>query len=109
MAQGKRDSQIKDSENFAFWGIVCLIACVLFLVLSQKKEPDNKEFKRAKLAVELLKRDRDSLVHLSDSLTEELFPTQIELNRYQMAYKIFLKRDPQGAKIFGDIISDETE
>ena len=51
----------------------------------------------------------DSLQHLADSLYDENFPCQIELGRYQVAYQIFLERDPQGAKIYGDIISDETE
>jgi hypothetical protein len=106
MKQGKKDSQMKDSENFAFWGIVCLIACFLFFALMPDK-PENKT--KEKIAIELLKKDRDSLVYLSDSLSGELFPTQIELNRYQIAYKIFLKRDPQGAKIYGDIIANETE
>jgi predicted HTH domain antitoxin len=73
--------------------------------MSDKPEDKTKE----KIAIELLKKDRDSLVYLSDSLSGELFPAQIELNRYQIAYKIFLKRDPQGAKMFGDIIANETE
>ena len=34
MGQGKRDSQMKDSENFAFWGLLCLIVCILLLVLT---------------------------------------------------------------------------
>ena len=106
MGQGKKDSQMKHSENFAFWGIVCLSVCFLFFALmSNKPEDKTKE----KIAIELLKKDRDSLVYLSDSLSGELFPAQIELNRYQIAYKIFLKRDPQGAKMFGDIIANETE
>jgi hypothetical protein len=51
----------------------------------------------------------DSLQYLLDSLDAEIFPVEIELNRYQTAYKIFVERDPQGAKIYSDIISDETE
>ena len=52
---------------------------------------------------------RDSLQHVCDSLYDENFPCQIELNRYQIAYRIFSRRDPQGAEIFGTIISNETE
>ena len=39
----------------------------------------------------------------------ENFPCQIELNRYKIAYEIFIERNPKAASQFGDIISDETE
>ena len=52
---------------------------------------------------------KDSLQHVCDSLHDENFPCQIELGRYQVAYRIFSRRDPQGAEIFGTIISNETE
>jgi hypothetical protein len=51
----------------------------------------------------------DSLQTKCDSLYNELYPTQIELGRYQVAYEIFMQRNPKAAKEYGDIISDETE
>jgi len=51
----------------------------------------------------------DSLQHLVDSLHDENYPCQIELNRFQIAYKIFLERNPKAASQYGDIISNETE
>ena len=51
----------------------------------------------------------DSLQNLVDSLHAENYPCQIELNRYQMAYKILLEQTPNAAKQYGDIISNETE
>jgi hypothetical protein len=51
----------------------------------------------------------DSLQNLVDSLYAENYPCQIELNRFQIAYQIFLTRNPKGAKVLGDIISNETE
>ena len=48
MGQGKRDSQMKDSENFAFWGIVCFIICILLLLLtscSSLQLPETQEEK----------------------------------------------------------------
>ena len=51
----------------------------------------------------------DSLQHLADSLYDENYPCQIELNRYQIAYQIFLKRNPKAAEQYGTIISEETE
>jgi hypothetical protein len=39
----------------------------------------------------------------------ELFPIQIELGRYQVAYEIFMERNPKAASQYGDIISQETE
>lgn len=51
----------------------------------------------------------DSLQNVVDSLHNENFPCQVELNRYQMAYEIFMERNPKAAKQYGDIISEETE
>lgn len=51
----------------------------------------------------------DSLQNVVDSLQSELFPCQIELGRYQVAYEIFMERNPKAASQYGDIISKETE
>ncbi len=51
----------------------------------------------------------DSLQKVADSLYNQNFPCQVELGRYQMAYQIFLERNPEAAKQYGDIISNETE
>ncbi len=44
-----------------------------------------------------------------DSLHWELFPVQVELGRYQVAYEIFVERNPKAAEQYGTIISEETE
>ena len=51
----------------------------------------------------------DSLQTLADSLHAENFPCQVELGRYQIAYQIFMKRNPKAAQQYGTIISEETE
>lgn len=51
----------------------------------------------------------DSLQNLVDSLHAENFPCQIELGRYQVAYQIFMERNPKAAQQYGTIISEETE
>jgi hypothetical protein len=51
----------------------------------------------------------DSLQNTIDSLHAENFPCQIELGRYQIAYEIFMERNPKAAKQYGTIISEETE
>jgi hypothetical protein len=51
----------------------------------------------------------DSLESRCDSLYWELFPAQVELGRYQVAYEIFMERNPIAAKQYGTIISEETE
>jgi hypothetical protein len=48
-------------------------------------------------------------VKVIDSLDAELFPLEIELNRYEMAFQIFAKRHPVYAEIYASIISNETE
>lgn len=51
----------------------------------------------------------DSLQTLVDSLHAENFPCQVELGRYQVAYEIFMERNPKAAQQYGTIISEETE
>jgi hypothetical protein len=51
----------------------------------------------------------DSLQHLVDSLGNELFPKEIELGRYEVAFRIFLERNPKAAEQYAEIISSETE
>ena len=51
----------------------------------------------------------DSLQKVVDSLHAENFPCQIEFGRYQVAYEIFMERNPKAAKQYGTIISEETE
>jgi len=51
----------------------------------------------------------DSLQNIVDSLYMENYPCQIELNRFQVAYEIFSRKNPKAASQYGDIISQETE
>ena len=56
-----------------------------------------------------LKKNVDSLQKINDSLSMELFPKEIELNRHEIAFQIFMQRNPKAASQYGDIISEETE
>lgn len=51
----------------------------------------------------------DSLQRVSDSLYVELYPAQIQLGRFEVAYQIFLERNKKAAEEYGTIISEETE
>jgi hypothetical protein len=51
----------------------------------------------------------DSLQNKVDSLDAELWPMKVQLGRYEVAYELFMERNPKGAKQYGDIISQETE
>jgi hypothetical protein len=59
--------------------------------------------------VKVLSTKCDSLQYVVDSLHAENYQCQIELNRYQMAHKILLRRNLNAAKQYSDIISNETE
>ncbi len=67
------------------------------------------DVKDKELQITQLTKQVDSLEVLSDSLKVELFPVEVELARYQVAYELFTQRNPKAASQFGDIISDETE
>lgn len=63
----------------------------------------------AKKETQVYKAKCDSIQYVADSLYRELLPTQIELARRDMAYEIFVKRNPEAASQYVDIISNETE
>lgn len=69
----------------------------------------SEQYKRQEIIVKDLQKQVDSLQVRSDSLYDELFPVQIELGRYEVAYEIFMERNPKAAHQYGTIISEETE
>lgn len=72
---------------------------------------DSMRFKVSQKDKELSKviLQKDSLQNLSDSLSSELFPKEIELGRYEVAFRIFMERNPKASSQYADIISEETE
>jgi hypothetical protein len=61
------------------------------------------------IQINQLTKQVDSLEILSDSLKVELFPVEVQLGRYQVAYELLMERNPKAASQFGDISSNETE
>lgn len=51
----------------------------------------------------------DSMQSIIDSMYAENLINEIELNRYKVAYEIFLERNRKAAEEYGTIISNETE
>ena len=74
----------------------------MYLSESRIAKTQTIELKKQKVKI-------DSLQKLSDSLSMELFPKEIELGRYEVAFRIFMERNPKAASQYGDIISNETE
>lgn len=89
--------------------ISIVVFALMFLYSTVMWGKKNVELKKQKSEIEELYKQVDNLQQKSDSLYSELFPTQIELGRYQIAYEIFKERNPKAASQYGDIISNETE
>lgn len=89
--------------------ILIVVFALLFLYTSVMWSNENINSKTQKIEIQKLTKEVDSLQVLNDSLNMELFPKEVELGRYQIAYEIFLERNPKAASQFGDIISNETE
>jgi hypothetical protein len=88
-------------------GIVLLSLSLIFVTLQWTKEKQNNEPLKKELSK--TKKSLDSLQVISDSLYNELFPIQVQLGRFQVAYEILTERNPKAASQYGDIISNETE
>lgn len=89
--------------------IAFVISFLLFLMTLVTLNKSTMNLNKQTQELQSLKLQRDSLKKLSDSLYDENFPCQIEIGRYQVAYQIFMERNPKAASQYGDIISNETE
>lgn len=89
--------------------ILIVVFALSFLYTVVMWSNENINSKQQKIEIQKLTKEVDSLQVLNDSLNMELFPKEVELSRYQIAYEIFMERNPKAASQFGDIISHETE
>jgi uncharacterized protein YxeA len=87
--------------------IVILLLTIIWTVLMWGNS--SLEVKGKELQINQLTKQVDSLEILSDSLKVELFPAQVELGRYQVAFEYFKEENPKAASQFDDIISNKTE
>lgn len=89
--------------------IAFVIICLSFLWSLLRLEVYRNKNQSINLQINELRKNVDSLQNLNDSLSSELYPCEIELSRHQVAFEIFMRRNPKAASQYGDIISDETE
>lgn len=98
------DSMSNTSLRIAF--VICFLLLIITFITLNKS---NMVLKEKNLELQQVQLQKDSLQKVCDSLYNENYPCQIELSRFQIAYKIFLERNPKAASQYGDIISEETE
>ena len=89
--------------------IAFVIVCLSLLWSLLRLNIQNSYLEKKTIELEQVKKEMDSIQFVSDSMYAELYPCEIELNRYEIAYQIFLRRNPKAASQYGDIISQETE
>ena len=83
--------------------IPAILILVAGLLIQTKRTFD------AQKEVVIYKAKCDSVQYVLDSVNQELLVTQIELGRREVAYDIFMERNPKAAKQLDQIISSETE
>lgn len=89
--------------------ILVVVWGLLFCFAGAMWNKSDGMVKKQKVEIQKLTSENDSLRIAADSLHGENFPCQIELGRYQVAYEIFMERNPKAAQQYGTIISEETE
>lgn len=82
--------------------LLCGLAIYIMYISSNNADKAQEEVERFKIEL-------DSLQHINDSLSDELLPTEIELGRHEVAFRIFMERNPKAAEQYATIISEETE
>lgn len=105
-------------KNISNYLLITIILVLTATVLSQNKLlVDLRKSKEVTVIQKdtvlvsdpLIVKRADSLQYLADSLYNENYPCQIELNRFEIAFRLFTKRNPKAAEEYGRIISNETE
>lgn len=71
----------------------------------------SKDSEITPLKEEIIKLNQnvEKLESEKDSINMELFSTRVDLGRHEIAYEIFMERNPKAAEQYGTIISQETE
>jgi len=64
---------------------------------------------RYEVIIQKINNQKDSVQNLLDSVQSETFRMDIDLNRYEVAFEIFARRNPNCAEQYANIISEETE
>ena len=82
--------------------VVLGILCLFLLIKMYTKDQQLQELKACKMQLE-------TVTNKADSLEGELFPVELQLSRYQVAFTIFAERNPKAAEQYATIISEETE
>ncbi len=82
--------------------MLTVVLGILCLFLLTKMYTKDQQLKECKIQLE-------STTNRADSLEAEMFPVEIELGRYQVAFTIFAERNPKAAEQYATIISEETE
>jgi hypothetical protein len=83
---------------------ITVVILALFLIWEIIMSSKNQKIYEQQLTTKC-----DSIQHIADSIHNKSYDDEIELNRYQIAFEIFLKRNPKAAEEYSDIISNETE
>ena len=89
--------------------ISLVIVSLFFIWVTVLFSKKTNEYNKQEIVIQNLKKQVDTLQFQKDSMYWELFPIEVELGRYQIAYEIFMERNPKAAKQYGTIISEETE
>lgn len=97
---------MKIFNNIRFYIVITVLSLIWGVnqTIVKKETTESLKNKIDSLNVSVKKLESEK-----DSLYWELFPTQVELGRYQVAYEIFMERNPKAAEQYGTIISEETE
>jgi hypothetical protein len=96
------------SDKILRFLVVVLTLFSIWVVLQNSSER-YKINKRHESTVKGLRDSINILKEQKDSLYYNLYPTEIELNRYKIALEIFLQENPKAAEQYSEIISTRTE
>lgn len=89
--------------------LVVFFALFSIWVVFKNSSERYKISKSHEKEITILRDSINTLKREKDSLYTELYPVEIELNRFHIAFRILEDRNPKAAEQFGDIISNETE
>jgi hypothetical protein len=91
-------------------GIVMLLASlIIFIFFYFQQQTELKKYKEGDSFIQGGDIEKQELINQRDSLQSELFVSEVQLSRYEIALELFKEKNKTGADEFELILTTQTE
>lgn len=89
--------------------VMCLLGLITMTVLYFQQQQELLKYRSVDNFIQGGDIEKQMLINERDSLKSELFVTEVQLGRYEVAFELFKERNRLGAEEFELILTTQTE